>query len=118
MELEHQLRELVAYCEWSEPPNVAAADALQAVADALRGGVISEAHARAVADVWEPFVGLEAALGKQPEVMMIADNEDDLRKAIIADLRAMVAKETTPARKLYLARLLNEQVQQFKEARG
>ena len=106
-----RLRELCALHEWSE--RLGAADALQGAADALQAGALSIDAATLIATAWEPHVGVEANVGNVPPGYVIADADAELQRHIIADMRAMVAKETTSAKRVYLTRLLQQQVRRF-----
>jgi hypothetical protein len=110
-----RLRELCAWHEWSEPPNLAAADALQGAADALQAGALSIEAATLIATAWEPHVGAEANAGNVPPGYVIANADAELQRHIIADVRAMVARETTSAMRVYLTRLLQQQARRFAE---
>jgi hypothetical protein len=111
--LEHQLRELVAFYEWSEPPNIAVADTLQAAADAVKHGELSIEAASMTVAVWRPFVGLDANAGTVPETYEIATDEETLQRRIIEDIRGMIARTTNTARRMHLARLMEKQIQNF-----
>jgi hypothetical protein len=113
MTLEHQLRELCAYYEWSSPPNMAAADVLQASADAVKHGALSDRTAKALVDVWGAFVGVNANCGAEPAYMTIASTEDEIHRGILSDFRLMIARENNTEKKLHLTRLLEKQIAIF-----
>jgi len=110
-----KLRELVAFFEWSEPPDPQAADVLQAAADAVKEGMLSVAGADVLIAVWVPFVGLEAHVGNEPPTPMLATSEDELQRHVVADFRSMISRENNPARRVYLTTLLDKQIQRFAE---
>jgi len=114
-DLEIRARELVAHFEWSEPPNRAAADVLQAAADALKAGALSRKAAAMLIAVWQPFAGLEAHAGNEPPKIRIANTDEELQRAIVAHMRALVAYETNPAKRVHLTRLLEKQIAVFAE---
>jgi hypothetical protein len=114
--IETELRELCCYYEWSEPPNLAAAGALQAAADAVKNDTLSPDAAELVVALWQPFAGLEARVGHVPPVFVTADTEEELQRHIIADMRRMFVRETNPAKRAHLVELMEEQIKIF--ARG
>lgn len=113
-----RLRELCAWCEWSEPPNTAAADACQAAADALKNGALSVEAAALIARAWSPHAGIEALVGNEPPDYVVANHDDELQRSVIADMRALVAKKTNPSKRAYLTRLFEEQIRRFAEGGG
>ncbi len=117
MTVEERLRQLCAFFEWSEPPNLAAADALQAAADAVKVGALSADAAALLIAVWAPFVGVEAHAGNSPTAITIAETDADLECAIVADFRAMIAGETNPAKRVHLTRLMDKQIRNFAEGK-
>ena len=108
---EDKLRSLCAWYEWGDQPEVARA--LQDAADALRVRALSPEAAEALLAAWQPFAGVEAQVGNQPEMMAVAENEVEFQRGIIAHMRRLVAKETHPAKRVHLVRLLEEQFRNF-----
>lgn len=110
-DLAGELRDLCS--RWSDSPAVV--DALQEAASAYEDGALSSEHAETLITIWEPFARLDNVAAR------VSSEDTDpgigLRSAIVADMRRMLAKETDPARKLHLARLLRDQVQRFREVR-
>jgi hypothetical protein len=113
MTLEHQLRELCAYYEWSEPPNMAAADALQAAADGVKEGSLSFPAAELVIAAWRPSVGVEARAGNAPELVAVATTQEGFQRGILSHMRRLTAKVTTTEKRLHLMALLEEQARIF-----
>jgi hypothetical protein len=105
-----RLRELCAWYEWSE---LEAADALQGVADAYQAGALSDEAATLFAGAWEPHTGVEANVGNVPPRPDVADPDAALQRHVVADMRAMVAREPNPAKRVYLTRLLRQQIRRF-----
>lgn len=108
-----ELRELCAWYEWSEPPDLAAASVLQAASDAVSASALSVEAADALIAVWQPFVGLEAYVGNRPPSYTVATSEEELQRSIVADLRSLIARETNPARRVHLVGLMEKQIQNF-----
>lgn len=108
-----ELRQLCAWYEWSEPPDLGAASVLQAAADAVSAGALSVEAADALIAVWQPFVGLEAHAGNRPPSYTVATSEEELQRSIVADLRSLIARETNPARRVHLVGLMEKQIQNF-----
>jgi hypothetical protein len=110
---EGELHELCCWYEWSEPPDLEAAGVLQDAADAVRVRALSPEVADALIAVWQPFAGLEAQVGKQPEMMAVAENEVEFQRGIVAHMRRLVGNEKHPAKRVHLVRLLEEQIRNF-----
>jgi len=110
---ETELRELCAWYEWAEPPNLLVAGLLQDSADALRVRGLSVEAADSLIAVWQPFVGVEAQVGNMPELMAVGANEAKFQRGIVTHMRRMVAEEARPARRARLARLLENQIEHF-----
>jgi hypothetical protein len=108
-----ELRELCAWYEWSEPPDLAAASVLQAASDAVSASALSVEAADALIAVWQPFVGLEAHAGNRPPIYTVATSDEELQRAIVADLRSLIGHETSSAKCVHLARLMEKQIQSF-----
>ena len=113
MTLEHELRELCAYYEWSTPPNLEAADALQAAADAVKHGELSNAAAEMIVAVWKPLAGIEAQAGITPCFYEVATDDETLQRRIIEDMRRMIARENNTAKRVHLVQLMEKQIQNF-----
>lgn len=113
--LETKLREMCAYFEWSDPPNLEAAGVLQDAADAVKVGALSVEAAAALVAVWRPFVGVEAHVGNQPPEITVARTDAELERAIVADFRSMIACENHPAKRVHLTRFMQTQIQNFAE---
>jgi hypothetical protein len=111
--LEHQLRELCAYYEWSSPPNMAAADVLQAAADAVKHGELSDQAAELVLVAWRPSVGVEARAGNAPALVAVATTEAGFQRGILTHMRSLTARPTTTEKRLHLMALLEEQARIF-----
>jgi hypothetical protein len=112
---ETKLRELVAWFEWSEPPNLQAADVLQAAADAVKHGALSLEAAEVLIAVWAPFAALESHVGNEPSGFSATDSEHSSQRAIVAEFRSMIARQNNPAKRVYLTTLLGTQIQRFAE---
>lgn len=108
-----RLRELCAWYEWSEPPNMEAADALQGAADAYQMGALSDEAAALFADTWEPHTGVEANVGNPPPRPGVADDDAELQRHVVADMRAKVGREPNPGERVHLTRLLRQQIRRF-----
>lgn len=108
-----RLRRLACWYEWGD--NLAAADALQAAADAVQEGSLGLQSAHALIAVWRPMAGIEAHAGKRPKNFVVAETEDDLQGHVIADMRRMIARTTNSAKRLHLTKLLEDQIQTFAE---
>jgi hypothetical protein len=113
MTLEQRLRELCCYYEWSEPPNMAAADTLQAAADAVKEGSLSLGAAELVIRAWHPSVGVEARAGNAPELVAVATTEEGFQRGILEHMRRLIARATTTEKRLHLMALLEEQARLF-----
>jgi hypothetical protein len=111
--LEQRLRELCCWYEWSEPPNMAAADVLQGAADALKHGELSAGAARLVLKAWHPSVGVEARAGNAPELVAVATTAEGLQRGILSHMRSLTARATTTEKRLHLMALLEEQARIF-----
>jgi hypothetical protein len=112
---ETNLREFVAWHEWREPPDLEAADILQAAADAVKHGALSLEAADALIAVWAPFAGLESHVGNEPPTFAVAVTEEQLQRAVVADFRSMIARENNAAKRVYLTTLLDKQIRRFAE---
>ena len=112
---ETKLRELVAWLEWSEPPNLQAADVLQAATEAVKHGALSLEAADVLIAVWAPFAALESHVGNEPLGFSVAESEHSLQRAIVSDSRSMIARQNNPAKRVYLTTLLDKQIQRFAE---
>jgi len=110
-DLETELRELCAWYEWGHRPNVEVAGVLQDAADAMRVRALSPAAAKVLIAAWQPFAGLEAQTGDSPELMTVANTEHEVLRGILAHMRRMVTRETHPAKRVHLAKLLEKQIQ-------
>jgi hypothetical protein len=110
---ESRLRELCAWYEWADPPNLPVAGVLQDAADAVRVKALSTEAAQALIVAWQPFAGLDALVGKPPELVTVANTETELQRAIVADMGRMVAAEPHSTKRVYLARLTDEQIEKF-----
>jgi len=109
------LREFCVWYEWGEPPDLGAASVLQAACDAMSAGSLSFEAADALIAVWAPFAGLESHVGNEPPGFSVAESEHNLQRAIVGDLRRMIADENHPAKRVYLTTLLDTQIQRFAE---
>lgn len=116
-DLEIRAREVCAFYEWSDPPNLAMADTLQSVADALKSGALSVEAGAALLAVTEPFAGLESAIGNGPPAFEIAESDAEMQAAIVGDLRRWIARETNPAKRVHLTRLMEKQIRNFAEGK-
>ena len=105
---EEQLRELCAWYEWAEPPNLRVAGVLQDAADAFRDGALSPEATEALIAVWKPFVGHEAAIGNPPKMVPLQDNTIGALKCAVKDLRRML-NEASEDSKPRFAELLRQQ---------
>jgi hypothetical protein len=114
---EQKLRELAAWYEWSEPPNLVAAAVLQDAADAVRTRALSGKAADALIAVWQPFVGLEARVGNPPPTVRAEDVKLRMLRRAVDDLKRWLAEapEDSGAR---FAELLAEQERILEGYRG
>lgn len=112
-ELESELRRLCAYYEWSEPPNMAAADVLQGAADALKCGELSHEAGSMIAAVFAPSVGVEANVGNVPPTYIITTDDETLQRRIIEHMRGIIARTTNAAKRIHLVQLMEQQIQHF-----
>jgi hypothetical protein len=106
---EEALRRLCFYYELGDKAD--AANALQEAADAVAHGALSADAADALVAVWQPFVGVEAQMGRHPQVYKVAHRETELQRAVVADIRRMITRTTDHAKRLHVTRLLKEQIQ-------
>ncbi len=112
-QLEQDLRELCCWHEWSEPPNLAAADVLQGAADALQTGLISLEAAELIRAVWSRHAGIETRAGNGPTLIAVATNEAGVQRGVIEHMQSMIAQQTSTAKRLHLMKLLREQARLF-----
>lgn len=112
---ETKLRELCAWHEWGEPPDLEAADVLQAAADAVKCGALSVEAAEVLIAVWAPFAALEAHVGNEPPTFTVAATAEQLQRAVVADFRSIIARENNPAKRVHLTTLLDKQIHLFAE---
>ncbi len=112
-QLDQDLRELCCWHEWSEPPNLAAADVLQGAADALQAGLISLEAAELIRAVWNRHAGIETRAGNGPMKVAIATTEAGTQRGVIEHMQSMIAQQTSTAKRLHLMKLLREQARIF-----
>jgi hypothetical protein len=114
---ERKLRELCAWYEWSHPPNLAAATALQDAADAVKEGALSNEAADVLIAVWGPFVEFEARVGNlPPPPPEPEDVELGVLRVAIKDLGRWLKNAKTPEERRHLTKLLNGQIAVYERA--
>ncbi len=90
---------------------------LQDAADAVRIRALSGEAADALIAVWQPFVGLEARVGKPPPTVRAEDVKLRMLRCAVDDLKRWLAEAPEDSRQRF-AELLAEQERILEGYRG